>query len=85
MLIRPSDEELAQVIEIALVTAKAYALREVFSATRALNRQVAVETLTAQIMAALRPYEISREARNSERCDSTLPLFPEVDGGKTLR
>jgi hypothetical protein len=82
MMIRANDDELSQAIKIALVTAKAYAIRDVFSATRALNRRVAVETLTARIVAALRPYEIMREARDSDLVEKTLPLFPDFEGRK---
>ncbi len=77
-MIRPDDKELAQAISIALTTAKTYAIRDVFSSSRALNRGIAVDTLTARVMAALRPYEIQREARNEERGDITMPLFPEL-------
>ena len=69
-----------QAIEIALLTAKTYAIRDVFSATRALNRRVAVDTLTARIVAALRPYEIMREARDTDLTEKTLPLFPHFEG-----
>ena len=78
-MIRPDDDELARAIEIALLTAKTYAIRDVFSATRALNRRVAVDTLTARIMAALRPYEIMREARDTDMIGKTLPLFPDFE------
>ena len=79
MMIRPNDDELARAIEIALLTAKTYALRDVFSATRALNRRVVVDTLTARIVAALRPYEILREARDADMVENTLPLFPDFE------
>jgi len=80
MMIRANDDELAQAIEIALLTAKTYAIRDVFSATRALNRRVAVDTLTARIVAALRPYEIMREAGDTDLAEKTLPLFPHFEG-----
>tara|TARA_R110002072_G_scaffold86774_2_gene195755 strand:+ start:22478 stop:22732 length:255 start_codon:yes stop_codon:yes gene_type:complete len=80
MMIRLDDSELTQAIEIALLTAKTYALRDVFSATRALNRRVAVDTLTASIVAALRPYEILREGRDADLVEETLPLFPHFEG-----
>ena len=80
MMIRANDDELAQAIEIALLTAKTYAIRDVFSATRALNRRIAVDTLTARIVAALRPYEIMREARDTDLAEKTLPLFPHFEG-----
>ncbi len=79
MMIRPDDDELARAIEIALLTAKTYAIRDVFSATRALNRRVAIDTLTARIMAALRPYEIMREARDTDIIGNMLPLFPDFE------
>ncbi|RZP20276.1 MAG: hypothetical protein EVA34_08275 [Erythrobacter sp.] len=79
MMIRPDDDELTRVIEIALLTAKTYAIRDVFSATRVLNRRVAVDTLTARVMAALRPYEITREARDTDMIGKALPLFPDFD------
>jgi len=65
-------------ISIALTTANTYAIREVFSPTRALNRNIAINTLTDRVMAALRPYEIQREARNEEQGDRTMPLFPQL-------
>lgn len=80
MMIRPNYNELARAIEIALLTAKTYALRDLFSATRALNRRVAVDALTARIVAALRPYEILREARDTDLDEKTLPLFPDFEG-----
>jgi hypothetical protein len=78
-MIRPDDDELASAIQIALLTAKTYALRDVFSSTRAFNRRVAVDTLTARIVAALRPYEITRQAKDSELDDRTMPLFLELE------
>ena len=78
MTIRPDDKELSQVIEIALRTAKPYALRGVFSKTHALDRDVAVQTLTQRIMRALRRYEITREPNAYEQGDRTLPLFPDA-------
>ena len=77
-MIRANDDELTQAIEIALLTAKTYAIRDVFSATRALNRRVAVDTLTARIVAALRPYEVMREARETDLGEQTLPLFSRL-------
>ena len=79
MLIRPSDDELTHVIGAALGTAETYALRDVLSATRAFNRREAVETLTARIVKALEPYEISRQAKQAGLDDETLPLFPEAE------
>ena len=71
MLIRPSDDELNHVIGAALGKAETYALRDVLSAT--------VETLTARIVEALGPYEITREAGEAGFDDKTLPLFPETE------
>ena len=79
MLIRPSDDELTHVIGAALGTAETYALRDVLSATRAFNRREAVDTLTARIVEALEPYEITREAGEVGFDDKTLPLFPESE------
>lgn len=42
-----------------------------------LDRTVAVETLRARVVAALRPYEITREPNTYEKGIGTLPLFPE--------
>ncbi len=79
MLIRPSDDELNHVIGAALGKAETYALRDVLSATRAFNRREAVDTLTARIVEALGPYEITREAGEAGFDDKTLPLFPETE------
>lgn len=79
MMIRPGNDELARAIGIALTTAKTYALRDLFSPTRAFNRSAAVDTLTERVLAALRPYEILREANAAEQGDLTMPLFPELD------
>lgn len=77
MMIRPDNDELEQVIAIALTTAPMYALRNVMSPRGKLDRQVAIETLTARVVAALRPYELSREPNSYENGFGTLPLFPE--------
>ena len=66
-------------IGAALGTAETYALRDVLSATRAFNRREAVETLTARIVEALEPYEITRQADEAGLDDKTLPLFPEAE------
>lgn len=79
-MIHPDNDELERVIGIALKTAPAYALRNVMSARGKLDRQVAVQTLTARVVAALRPYEITREPNNYEKDSGTLPLFPEIVG-----
>jgi len=82
MMIRPNDDELRRVIEIPLHTAKPYALRGVFTETRALDREVAVKTLSQRIMASLRRYEIMREPNAYEQGDRTLPLFDDVKEGR---
>ena len=79
MMIRPDNEELTRAIEIALSTAQPYALRGVFTPTRALNRQIAIQTLSQRIIAALRRYEITREPLAHEQGDQTLPLFPDAE------
>ncbi len=76
-MIRPDTREIAHVIEIAIKTAPNYALRAAMSPRGKLNRQVAVETLTARVIAALRPYEITREPNSYELGADTLPLFPD--------
>lgn len=76
-MIRPDTRELREVIAIALKTAPNYALRNVFSARGKLDRRVAIETLTARIVKALGPYEITREPTSSETGAGTLPLFPD--------
>lgn len=85
MLIRPDNSELETAISIALKTAPDYALRSAMSPRGKLDRQVAIETLTARVVAALRPYELTREPKSYERDAGTLPLFPDCDhraGGK---
>lgn len=82
MMICPDNNELEMVISIALKTAPAYALRSAMSPRGKLDRQVAIETLTSRIVAALRPYELTREPGPSETGRGTLPLFPEVGNGK---
>lgn len=77
MTIRPDTRELEQVISIALKTAPAYALRGAISPRGKLDRAVAIETLTARVVAALRPYELTREPTSLELGAGTLPLFPE--------
>lgn len=76
MPIRPDNRELEQVISIALTTAPAYALKNVMSGRDKLDRRVAIDTLTARVVAALRPYELTREPRSHEVGEGTLPLFP---------
>lgn len=76
-MIRPDTRELEQVIAIALKTAPAYALRGVMSPRGKLDRAVAIETLTARVVAALRPYDLTREPTALETGAGTLPLFPE--------
>lgn len=82
MMIRPDTSELEQAISIALTTAPSYALRNAFSPTGKLNRQVAIQTLTARVVAALRPYELTREPRPYELAVGTLPLFPDSVGSR---
>lgn len=77
-MIRPETDELERVIVIALKTAPNYALRNAMSPRGKLDRQVAVETLTARVIAALRPYELTREPHALEVGAGTLPLFPEA-------
>lgn len=72
----PDNSEIEQAISITLKTAPAYALRNVMSARGKLDRQVAIQTLTARVVAALRPYELTREPNSYERGAGTLPLFP---------
>lgn len=78
MMIRPDTAELEAAISIALQTAPEYALRNAMSPRGKLDRRVAIETLTARVVAALRPYELTREPNSYERGAGTLPLFPEV-------
>lgn len=70
------------VVSIALKTAPPYALRNVFVGKGKFDRQIAVETLTARVIAALRRYDVSREPTPAEAEDQkgprTLPLFPDV-------
>lgn len=79
-MIRPDNDELETVISIALKTAPDYALRGVMSERGKLNRQVAVDTLTQRIVAALGRYELTREPNAREQGAGTLPLFPEAWG-----
>ena len=82
MMIRPDNDELDTIISIALKKAPAYALRSIVSPRGKLDREVAVQTLTARVVAALRPYELTREPGPSEIGQGTLPLFPEGSEGK---
>ena len=77
MMIRPDIAELETAISIALKTAPAYALRSAFRPTGKLDRQIAIETLTSRVVAALRPYEVTREPNSLELAAGTLPLFPD--------
>ena len=76
MLIRPDNTELETAISLALKAAPDYALRNAVSPRGKLDRKVAIETLTARVVAALRPYELTREPNSYERGFGTLPLFP---------
>ena len=77
LTIRPDTKEVELAIAIALKTAPTYALRNAFTPAGKLNRQVAIETLTARVFAALRPYELSREPNSHGHGSGTLPLFPD--------
>ena len=79
MMIRPDNAELETAISLALRAAPDYALRDAGSPRGMLDRQVAIETLTARVVAALRPYELTREPNSYERGFGTLPLFPDRD------
>ncbi len=52
-MIRPENDELEMVISIALKTAPTYALRNVMTASGKLDRGIAIDTLTARVVAAL--------------------------------
>lgn len=77
-MIRPETDELAMMVSIALHTAPAYTLRNVMVGKGKFDREIAVETLTARVIAALRRYEITREATAAEAMPETMPLFPEL-------
>ena len=77
-MIRPPNDELEMIISIALKTAPAYALRNVMTPTRGLDRRIAVQTITQRVIAALGSYEITREPNDLECGDRTMPLFPEI-------
>ncbi len=77
-MIRPDNRELEHVISIALMTAPDYALRNVMSDRGKMNRQIAVQTLTSRVIAALSRYELSREPTPLETDGGTLPLFPDL-------
>lgn len=82
-MIRLETDELEMVISIVLKPASAYALRSIVSPRGKLDRQVAIDTLTAHVVAALRPYKLMREPGPSEIGRGTLPLFP--DGGAEMQ
>jgi hypothetical protein len=75
-MIRPDTRELEQVIAIALMTTPAYALRHAISPRGKLDRRVSVETLTARVIAALRPYELTREPNALEKGAGRCRCFP---------
>lgn len=77
MMIRPDNDELDMVISIALKTAPAFVIRSIISPHGKLDREVAVQTLTNRVVAALRRYELAREPGPSEIGQGTLPLFPD--------
>ena len=76
MMIRLETNELEMVISIALKPASAYALRSIVSLRGKLDRQVAIDTLTAHFVAALRPYELMREPGPSEIGRGDFAAFP---------
>lgn len=78
-MIRPDNDELEMVVSIALKTAPNYALRNVMTASGKLDRGVAIETLTARVVAALGRYELTREPNSREEGSGTLPLFPNFE------
>ena len=80
MMIRPDNHELEAAISIALKAAPSSAIRNVMTPTGKLNREVAIETLTARVVAALKRYEMTREPTALEMGVGTLPLFPESSG-----
>lgn len=85
MMIRTDTDELDTIISIALKTAPSYALRSVVSPRGKLDRNVAIQTLTSSVVAALRPYELTRAPATSEIDQGTLPLFPEIEDNTTIR
>lgn len=84
--IRPDTKELAMMIGIALHTAEAYALRNVFNPRGKFDREIAVETLTDRVVKALGQYDITRPPTAAEAMNAagyrTLPLFPELPRSK---
>ena len=76
-MIRPDDDEIAMMIEIAVQTAPNYAIRGVFSG-RKFDRSIAVSILVQRVFASLRRYELTRPAHDHELSSHILPLFPEA-------
>ncbi len=83
-MIRPENDELEMVISIALKTAPKYALRNVMTGSGKLDRGIAIDTLTARVVAALGRYELAREPNSSEKGSGTLPLFPEFEPASSV-
>jgi hypothetical protein len=75
MVSRPDNAELEMAISIALKTAPAYALRNAMSVHDKMNREIAVQTLTSRVVAALRLYVLAREPNSKEQGAGTLQLF----------
>ena len=73
-MIRASDEEIARVIRIAVTTAPNHAIRNVFK-EEALDRTIAVATLTERVFRALDQFEVRRPAKTSDVADS-FPVIP---------
>ncbi|WP_145916921.1 hypothetical protein [Erythrobacter sp. QSSC1-22B] len=73
--IRATDEEITMAIHIAVATAPNYAIRNVFKG-QALDRTVAVDTLTQRVFRALEQFELTRPAKSSDSSPQDLPMFP---------
>jgi hypothetical protein len=73
--IRASDEEITMAIHIAVATAPNYAIRNVFKG-QALDRKVAVDTLTHRVFRALDQFELTRPAKSRDEATEPLPMFP---------
>lgn len=77
-MIRADTDELEMMVSIALRAAPAYALRTVISPQGKMDRDGAIETLTARVIKALGMYELTRAPMPHEEAVGTLPLFPEL-------
>lgn len=62
-------------IHIAVATAPNYAIRNVFKG-QALDRKVAVDTLTQRVFRALEQFELIRPAKSRDPALEPLPMFP---------